>query len=483
MILRKKLSGLARGITEKVAPNVNAALPANDGQTLTKRQPDVMVSVVIPVYNAMPYLTELLNSLEAQDLESDKFEVIAVNDGSTDFSGDILDVYAKRNANFSVVHQENSGWPGKPRNVGLLNSRGRYVFFVDGDDRLGPEALRRMVDFATEHDVDLLMPKMVGIGGRSIQASLFTRTRVDTDFEFILRSLSPQKMIRRELLIDHDIRFREEKVRLEDGMAMVQAYAVAKRISILADYDYYEIRTRPDGQNISVGKIEPYGYVESLSEIAATARKYAGPDEKYSRQLCAGLFIRKGLRMYEGKRFLRYTPAEQQDWVTAHQRFLDEFIAIERDQLFNPERMNVVNMIVNGDVQGLRARAENQASSARPPQVNHIEARNEDVALRIAVVETPMDPVRIRIVDRDTGEQLQVDGVFQKAEGTFDVLVPGTRIIDGINRLGDAFVVYADGSTKRIAVPSDFEEKEIQGIRSYRTANGFLSVDTRKARK
>lgn len=483
MILRKKLSGLARGIAEKVAPDGTADLRANSGQALPESQPDVMVSVVIPVYNAMPYLTELLNSLEAQDLESDKFEVIAVNDGSTDFSGDILDVYAKRNANFHVVHQENSGWPGKPRNVGLMNSRGRYVFFVDGDDRLGPEALRRMVSFASEHDVDLLMPKMVGIGGRSVQASLFARTRIDTDFEFILRSLSPQKMIRRELLTDHDIRFREEKVRLEDGMAMAQAYAVAKRISILADYDYYEIRTRADGQNISVGKIEPCGYVESLSEIATTARKYAGPDEKFSRQLCAGLFIRKGLRMYEGQRFLRYTPAEQRDWVTAHQKFLDEYIAIERDELFNPERMIVINMIISGDVEGLRARAENQARSARAPEIKCVESKNEDVALSIAVVETPMDPAWIRIVDRDTGGQLQVDGVFQKAEGIFDVLVPGARIIDGIKRLGDAFVLYADGATKRIAVPADFKEKEIDGIRLYRTANGFLSVDTRRARK
>jgi cellulose synthase/poly-beta-1,6-N-acetylglucosamine synthase-like glycosyltransferase len=134
-----------------------------------------LVSVVIPVYNAMPFLTELLNSLEAQDLKPEEFEVIAVDDGSTDFGGEILDVYAKRNSNFIALHQENSGWPGKPRNVGIENARGEYVFFIDSDDRLGPQALRRMTSFALEQDVDVLVPKMVGLDGRRVQAKLFEK--------------------------------------------------------------------------------------------------------------------------------------------------------------------------------------------------------------------------------------------------------------------------------------------------------------------
>src|SRR5690606_7266219 len=116
-----------------------------------------------------------------------EFEVIAVDDGSTDFGGEILDVYAKRNSNFIALHQENSGWPGKPRNVGIENARGEYVFFIDSDDRLGPQALRRMTSFALEHDVDVLVPKMVGLDGRRVQAKLFEKTILDVDYDFILR--------------------------------------------------------------------------------------------------------------------------------------------------------------------------------------------------------------------------------------------------------------------------------------------------------
>ena len=81
------------------------------------------VAVVIPVFNSMPYLRELLDSLVAQDMAPDLFEVIAVDDGSTDGGGKILDAYAARLPNMRDIHQRNSGWPGKPRNVGIEASR------------------------------------------------------------------------------------------------------------------------------------------------------------------------------------------------------------------------------------------------------------------------------------------------------------------------------------------------------------------------
>jgi poly(ribitol-phosphate) beta-N-acetylglucosaminyltransferase len=165
------------------------------------------VSVVIPVFNSMPYLAELLESLEKQDLNPVHFEVIAVDDGSTDSSGKLLDIVAARNPHFRVIHQSNSGWPGKPRNVGIDASKAPYVFFCDGDDRLGTETLRRMVDYAYKHDVDVVVPKLVGIQGRRVQASLFRETEADVDRRKILGTLSPQKMIRRELLDSHGIRY------------------------------------------------------------------------------------------------------------------------------------------------------------------------------------------------------------------------------------------------------------------------------------
>ncbi|WP_139186829.1 glycosyltransferase family 2 protein [Arthrobacter crystallopoietes] len=172
--------------------------------------------MVIPVYNTMPYLADLLDSLAAQDLDPALFEIVAVDDGSTDISGEVLDAYAAAHSNVRVIHQKNSGWPGKPRNVGIAASQAPYIFFCDADDLLGPEALRRMVDYALANDVDLLVPRMVGLGGRGVQAALFRETYLDVDLRKILGTLSPQKMFRRSMLDQHDIRFPEGKVRLED---------------------------------------------------------------------------------------------------------------------------------------------------------------------------------------------------------------------------------------------------------------------------
>src|SRR3954454_12673271 len=124
----------------------------------------VKVSVVIPVYNTRRYLAECLDSVLAQDLPPEEFEIVAVDDGSTDGSGELLDRYAAQHSNLRVIHQDNSGWPGRPRNVGRDASAGSYVFFADSDDCLGPEALRRMWDFAVAHRSDVVVPKVVPLG-------------------------------------------------------------------------------------------------------------------------------------------------------------------------------------------------------------------------------------------------------------------------------------------------------------------------------
>ena len=240
---------LIRARPHDVVRNPALSDPARPSTT-EERTDAVDVSVVVPVFNAMPYLHEFLESLAAQDLSDDAYEVIAVNDGSTDGSAAELDAFAARHSNVRVLHQENSGWPGKPRNRGLDLARGRYVFFADADDRLGTEALRRLVAFADEHGSDVVVPKMVGLNGRMAWWP-HPEQAPDADLEKVLQTLTPQKLIRRSMLVDRDLRFPEEKIRLEDGMMLTRAYYTAARVSALGDYDYYYIRTRDDGGNIS----------------------------------------------------------------------------------------------------------------------------------------------------------------------------------------------------------------------------------------
>ncbi len=89
------------------------------------------ISVIVPVYNVRRYLRQCLESLAAQDYPS--FEVILVDDGSTDGSGPLCDEYVSKNRCFKVVHQRNEGLSAA-RNRGLSFACGRYISFVDGDD-------------------------------------------------------------------------------------------------------------------------------------------------------------------------------------------------------------------------------------------------------------------------------------------------------------------------------------------------------------
>ena len=122
---------------------------------------DPTVSVVIPVWNVAPYLRECLDSVINQTIGLDRLEVLAIDDGSTDGSGPLLDHYAEQYPQVRVFHEANSGGPGRPRNVGMDNAAGTYVFFLDADDYLGVEALERLVGMA-EKKLGIVVDELLG---------------------------------------------------------------------------------------------------------------------------------------------------------------------------------------------------------------------------------------------------------------------------------------------------------------------------------
>ena len=109
------------------------------------------VSVIIPVYNKAAYVGACLENTLQQDL--DDFEVICVNDGSTDGSGDICDQWAATDNRIKVFHTENGGVTAA-RRLGLEHSNGKYVIFVDSDDWLMPNALKIMYDTIEKTSAD-----------------------------------------------------------------------------------------------------------------------------------------------------------------------------------------------------------------------------------------------------------------------------------------------------------------------------------------
>ncbi|AWZ03648.1 MULTISPECIES: glycosyltransferase [unclassified Streptomyces] len=209
------------------------------------------VSVIIAVYNAMPYLGECLESVVTQSIGLERIELIVVDDGSTDGSGAELDRYAARHPQIQVVHQANSGGASAPRNRALGMARGRYVHVVDADDYLGTEALERMVATADRQDSDVVVGRHVGLG-RAVSEKAYRHTdSADLYTSEVYRDLRTFKLIRREVLERGRIRYPEDLWYGEDQIFMTAAFLAARKISVVGDYDCYFLRKRPDGGNIS----------------------------------------------------------------------------------------------------------------------------------------------------------------------------------------------------------------------------------------
>lgn len=115
----------------------------------------VRLSIIVPVYNVSKYVAKCLDSLLSQDLGSDEYEIIVVNDGSTDNSGDIAQQYADKYSNITLIEQENQGLSGA-RNTGIKLAKGEYIQFVDSDDYLESNVLKILVDKMDSDNLDIL---------------------------------------------------------------------------------------------------------------------------------------------------------------------------------------------------------------------------------------------------------------------------------------------------------------------------------------
>jgi glycosyltransferase involved in cell wall biosynthesis len=216
-----------------------------------------VISVIIPVYNTMPYLMACLDSLVDQSIGLDRLQIIAVDDGSTDGSSEVLNQYAAQHpGSFVVIHQANSGSPAGPCNRGLDLATGQFVFFIGADDYLGSEALERLIRAAELWESDVIYGRMVGKGGRYVDQRMFDSSHRDVTFlgSDLAYTLSNAKLFRRSLLEEHGIRYALDLRVSSDQPFTVAALLKSRRTSVLSSYDFYYAVRRADGSNISYSK-------------------------------------------------------------------------------------------------------------------------------------------------------------------------------------------------------------------------------------
>ena len=147
-----------------------------------KQEQDIKLSVVIPVYNKQEYLEVCMKSVFAQDLNG--IEAIAVDDGSTDGSGDILDHLTSSYPSLRVIHTTNGGVTAA-RRIGVEAARGRYVTFVDPDDKVVEHGLDKLYNAIVSTDADEV------IGTYRTQHGITVRTGItgEADTTWMIRQL------------------------------------------------------------------------------------------------------------------------------------------------------------------------------------------------------------------------------------------------------------------------------------------------------
>ena len=207
-------------------------------------QPTPKITVVVAAYCPGPAIRRVIDSLDAQTLPQDEFETIIVDDGSPDNTFGQLQALAATRPNLTVTRIENSGWPSRPRNIGTSLARGEYVLYMDHDDSLYPDALRRLAEFARQSGADLLSPKESKTsdawwGMASLADGNTSDLKADDRITRLL-PMVPHKLYRREFLLANNIAFPEGRRMLwEDVFFNIEAYAKAKRVAILADTPVY----------------------------------------------------------------------------------------------------------------------------------------------------------------------------------------------------------------------------------------------------
>jgi len=220
------------------------------------------VSVVVPVYNAEPWLRTALDSLKRQTLED--MEFICVNDGSTDASGEILREYVEEDSRFKLINQENGGY-GKAMNAGMARAEGEYTGILEPDDYAALTMYEDLYNKAKENDLDMIRADFCrfttdrekeAVTLKHIHLSpekddygkVFKPTEKTECFFYVMNTWAG--IYRTSFLREHGIRHNETPgAAFQDNGFRFQTLLHAERAMIL-DKAYY--RVRRDNPNSSV---------------------------------------------------------------------------------------------------------------------------------------------------------------------------------------------------------------------------------------
>ena len=210
-----------------------------------------LLTVVIPVYNVEKYLKRCVESVIAQDWK--KYEILLVDDGSTDHSPQICDNYVKTYDFISVIHKENGGL-SEARNTGLSQAKGEYVYFPDSDDWIEPDTFIALSEALESQKFDIISFNREFVKGEEdVIISDPVETQVFEGKDAFVKMLkhsyitgfANDKIYRKSLFMDHDILFPKGKY-YEDLGTNYKLFLSAKKVYATNQKYYHYLIDNPD---------------------------------------------------------------------------------------------------------------------------------------------------------------------------------------------------------------------------------------------
>lgn len=223
------------------------------------------VSLIIPVYNVEHYLPKCLESIAAQTLNG--FEVILVDDGSTDHSLEILRAFAHRFPNTYVIHQENSG-VSNARNTGIRAARGEFIAFMDSDDYIAPLYLQRLYESAKKYRADMVCCSYYRYNAvtHELRPAQFRKSPGIYSPKEMVRSLILDmgikgfiwnKLWRRTLFTENNITF--PTMCFEDISVCQRGFYFSNRIAVIGDPLYFYVQHKDSAIGaLNIRKLNDY---------------------------------------------------------------------------------------------------------------------------------------------------------------------------------------------------------------------------------
>lgn len=241
------------------------------------------ISIIVPVYNADRYLEKCMDSVRGQTYSD--WEMILIDDGSSDRSADIADHAAEQDSRIRVIHQENAG-PGIARNRGIKEAAGDYIVFLDADDYVDLNYLQLLVPKAMENDVVFIDVLQVDPQGQVLAEERMSRFKVLSKEDLIRCQMTGKmpwggvrKAVRRSLLTENGIAYSQHLIG-EEALYSFRVLSAAKQIDFLdTNPVYYYVNH--EGSQSKLASDDPWGgvvrtlrdYIRSTSEkdLYATA--------------------------------------------------------------------------------------------------------------------------------------------------------------------------------------------------------------------